>query len=371
MSDAYLPGLTVMELARVFKVRRLPLKGEVMVQVGELVKAHTVVARTFVPGRPHLINAANRLNIEPSDLNEAVLKQPGDRVREGELLAKYRAFFGLLRGQCASPVTGTVEHISDITGQITIREPAQPVAVTAYVAGRVSEVLPHEGVVVETNGALIQGIFGVGGEYWGRLRLAVTGPDQVLDARCIREDDRGKILIGGAKVTGKALKLAAERGVRGIVCGGMLDSDLQSFLGYEIGVAITGHEDIGLAVVVTEGFGSLAMADKTFALLAGLEGETASINGSTQIRAGVLRPEVVVPRPGLVGSSQQVASSGLERGTPVRVIRAPWFGQLGRVTRLPVQLQQIDSGARVRVLEVELSSGKRVTVPRANVEILA
>lgn len=371
MSDAYLPGLTVTELTRVRKVRRLPLKGEVLVQAGELVEPHTVVARTYVPGRPHLINVANLLNLEPSDLNEAVVKQTGDAVKVGELLAKYSTFFDLFRGQCRSPVTGTVEHISEITGQVTIREPAQPVAVTAYVAGRVTEELPREGVVVETNGALIQGIFGVGGEHWGRLRLAVTGPDQVLDARCIREDDRGKILIGGAQVTGKALKLAAERGVRGIVCGGILDSDLHSFLGYEIGVAITGHEEIGLAVVVTEGFGRLAMAEKTFALLAGLAGETASINGSTQIRAGVLRPEVVVPRPGLIGSREQVASSGLERDTPVRIIRAPWFGQLGRVTRLPVQLQQIDSGARVRVLEVELSDGKRVTVPRANVEILA
>lgn len=371
MSDAYLPGLTVTELTRVTKTRRLPLKGDVLVNKGDRVKPDTVVARTFVPGRPHLVNVANILNLEPVELKEAVLKQPGEPIKEGELLARHSAFFGLIRGECASPATGTVEHISEITGQVTIREPALPVAVKAYVSGTVVEVLPQEGVVVEAHGALIQGIFGVGGEHWGRIRLAVDGPDQALDAQHVRADDKGRILVGGALTTGKALKQAANYGVRGIICGGILDSDLHSFLGYEIGVAITGHEDISLALVVTEGFGRLAMADKTFALLAGLEGETASINGSTQIRAGVLRPEVVVPRPGLAGSSQQAASSGLERGTPVRIIRAPWFGQLGRVTRLPVQLQQIDSGARVRVLEVELSDGRRVTVPRANVEILA
>ena len=35
--------------------------------------------------------------------------------------------------------------------------------------GEVAEVLPGEGVVVETTGALVQGIFGVGGECFGTV----------------------------------------------------------------------------------------------------------------------------------------------------------------------------------------------------------
>ena len=54
----------------------------------------------------------------------------------------------------------------------------------------------------------------------------------------------------------------------------------------------------------------------------------------------------------------------------LRVIRMPYFGQIGRVSGLPTELQEVESGARVRVLEVEFDGGERVVVPRANVELI-
>lgn len=371
MSDAYLPGLTVSELTMIRKVRRLPLQGEVLVQLGMKVTPEERVAQTFIPGRPHLVPVSNLLNIEPSEMDEVMVKAVGDSVKEGEVIGRYSSFFGLFRGQCQSPAAGIVEHVSSVTGQVTIREPAMPVAVSAYISGTVTQVLPGEGVVVETPAALIQGIFGIGGEGCGKLRVAVKKPTDTLTARQILDGDRGRILVGGSLVTADALKRAGRVGVVGLVCGGVLDQGIHDYLGYEIGVAITGHEDIPLSLVVTEGFGNIPMAEKTFALLQRLAGETASINGTTQIRAGVLRPEVVVAWPGGTVVQQEVAATGLEIGTRVRVIRTPWFGHLGAVSKLPVQLQKIESEAKVRVLEVQLDTGQRVTVPRANVEILA
>ena len=60
----------------------------------------------------------------------------------------------------------------------------------------------------------------------------------------------------------------------------------------------------------------------------------------------------------------------LEIGDVLRVIRMPYFGQIGRVSGLPAELQAVESGAVVRVLEVELDGGERVVVPRANVELI-
>lgn len=370
MSEAYLPGLTVSESMPVRKIRRLPLKGEVPVKAGERVEPDTVVAQTFVPGRPHLVAASNLLNIEPGELPAVMRKKAGDSVQAGEVIACYSSFFGLVKGQCRSPATGVVEHVSTVTGQVIIREPAAPVAVKAYISGRVARVMPGEGVEVETTAALIQGIFGIGGEGCGKLRLAVNEPREVLTPRQIGEEGRGCILVGGSLVTAAALRRAEEAGVKGIICGGILDKDLYDYLGYEIGVAITGHEDIPLSLIITEGFGEIPMARKTFALLCKLEGQQASINGSTQIRAGVLRPEIVVPREG-TGATKETAVTGLEIGSRVRLIRNPWFGKLGKVARLPLELKKIESEALVRVVEVELEGGRRVIVPRANVEILS
>jgi hypothetical protein len=161
-------------------------------------------------------------------------------------------------------------------------------------------------------------------------------------------------------------------GASGIVAGGIKDSDLVKFLGYDIGVAITGQEQIGLTILVTEGFGFLSIADRTFNLLKSLEGLRASVNGATQIRAGVIRPEIVVAKP---ESDTKIEPDDeafeLKTGSPIRIIREPYFGKLGVVTDLPTTLNVLESGTEVRVLKAILSDGQDVVVPRANVEIIA
>jgi hypothetical protein len=61
---------------------------------------------------------------------------------------------------------------------------------------------------------------------------------------------------------------------------------------------------------------------------------------------------------------------GMIAGTPVRIIREPYFGSIGVCAAFPVELQRVESESKVRVVEVELESGETVTVPRANVEII-
>jgi hypothetical protein len=65
-----------------------------------------------------------------------------------------------------------------------------------------------------------------------------------------------------------------------------------------------------------------------------------------------------------------MASTGLDIGSPVRVIRHPYFGQLGTVSALPSPLQVLESGSKARVLEVTFDDGKKAIVPRANVELI-
>lgn len=374
MGTAYTPGLTVSPYTVIRRVRRLPIKGEVLVSAGESVTPEIVVARAQLPGIMQSVKAAGILGIEPEELAESLLVKTADTVEKGQVIAKSKAFFGLMKSECRSPVAGVVETISSVSGNVGIRQPPIPIEVKAYVSGRIAEVISGEGVVVEAHGALAQGIFGVGGERVGQLLAAAEKPTDILDERQITPAMAGKILIGGANITGAALKRASEMGVVGIVVGGIIDKDLIAFLGYDIGVAITGHENIDITLVITEGFGTIPMAARTFGLLKSLEGKTGSINGATQIRAGVIRPELIVPLGERAKDAESIAPGGeefeLSVGTPIRVIREPYFGELGEVTALPPQLVKVDSGASVRVLDAKLADGRTVTVPRANVEII-
>ncbi|MFM7322870.1 MAG: hypothetical protein ACKO5K_15325 [Armatimonadota bacterium] len=376
MGSAYTPGLTVSARTKITKTRRLPLKGTVLAGEGDWVGPGDTVARAELPGIMQTVKVAARLGVEAEEVPSLLVVKVGDTVRRGDVVARTKGLFGLFSSEAKATTDGVVELVSNITGNVGIREAPTPVEVHAYVPGRITSVLPGEGVEVTAHGALIQGIFGVGGERRAPIRIASPDIDHTLTEDDIVESMAGSGIVGGANITGGALRKAAESGIKGIVVGGIVDKDLVDYLGYDIGVAITGHEDIPLTLVLTEGFGTIAMARRTFDLLRSLEGREASICGATQIRAGVIRPEVIVadesPEASGAGGAETEPDFTLAVGTPIRIIREPWFGVLATVSGLPPQLVKVESGAEVRVLEAKLATtGEVVTVPRANVEIVA
>lgn len=378
MAHAYTPGLKVTERQLVQKRRILPLKGEVVAKVGDKVTPDTVVARTYLPGDVEPMNVANVLGLPPVDVDGCMLKKEGEKITKGEIIAQTKPIFGLkflknFSPKCQATLDGTIESISSVTGQVLQRGKPIPVEVTAYLDGEVIEVIPEEGVIVSTWGSFIQGIFGIGGETHGTIKVVVPDNGTRLQEKYITEDCKGCIIIGGSRVTANAIKKAISVGVKGVVSGGFDDKDLREFLGYDIGVAITGSEDLGITLVVTEGFGDINMAGKTFNLLKSKEGTMACINGATQIRAGVIRPEVVVPMTGDTINEKEgeaYKQQGLDIGSPIRIIRHPYFGKIGKVSDLPSPLQVLESESKARVLGVEFEDGATAIVPRANVELI-
>jgi len=301
-----------------------------------------------------------------------MLKKEGDRVRPGEVMAEDKSLSGLLTSRATATLEGTGGSVSGVTGQVVLRGPPQPIEVDAYIEGRVLEVVPDQGVVVESSGTLIQGIFGIGGEATGEIAMVSSSPREVLDEDSLSADLQGRVVVGGSLVTGAALEKAVQLGIRGVVAGGFDDQDLRRFLGHDLGVAITGHENLGVTLIVTEGFGRIDMAPRTFRLLKRHQGQRASINGATQIRAGVIRPEVIIPLQGAAPESpDRPGEQGMDVGSTVRIIRNPWFGKLGRVASLPSEPSRLDSESRARVVSVRVEGLEEpVSVPRANVEII-
>ena len=180
MAQAYTPGLMVSRGCRWRCRRLLPVSGDVLVQTGDRVQAQDVVARTFMPGDAVPVNLARRLGISASDLIRSMLRPVGETVQAGEAMARTKGFFGFFRSEFPSPVSGTIESISKVTGQVILRGPPNAVQVVGYLAGTVVEVIPNEGVVLEADVALIQGIFGVGGEAFGTICLVAKSPDEDL-----------------------------------------------------------------------------------------------------------------------------------------------------------------------------------------------
>jgi hypothetical protein len=371
MAHSYTPGLAVADRTVVRRRRLLPLPGTLLVKAGDGVRSDQAVARAELPGKVYPINLANQLSIAPDEIKEYLVKKEGDPVEKDEILAENRPLIKWFKTEIRSPVAGTIEALSEVTGQVLLREPPRILNVLAYIDGTVVETIPRQGVVVEATCSLVQGIFGIGGEVWGELQLAVASPDEPLGPGHLKPEMKGRIVVGGSFLSAETMTKARELGIAGLVVGGIHDKDLRALLGYDLGVAITGTEQVGFTLILTEGFGTIPMAAKTFRLLSAHTGRKASISGSTQIRAGVIRPEIIIPRTVTTAeAAPEVQRTGIRLGDSVRIIRDPLFGKIGEVSALPSDLVKISTESEVRVLEVTFAGGGRAVIPRTNIEVI-
>jgi len=372
MAHSYTPGLTVTERTVVRRRRLLPLPGKLLVNRGDRVRSDQAVARAELPGKVYPVNLANQLSIAPDEIKDYLVKQEGDQIQKDEILAENKPLIKWFKTEIRSPVTGTIESLSIVTGQVLLREPPRLLDVLAYVDGTVVETIPQQGVVVEAHCSLVQGIFGIGGEVWGEMAVGVQSPDEPLTPAYLTSAMKGKIVVGGSFLSSETMAKAKEVGVAGLVVGGIHDKDLRALLGYDLGVAITGGEQVGFTLILTEGFGTIPMAAKTFNLLSSHAGQKASISGATQIRAGVIRPEIIIPLTTAVTmtATSQPQHEGIRLGDPVRIIRDPLFGKIGEVSALPPDLTKIPTESEVRVLEVTFADGSSAVVPRTNIEVI-
>ena len=371
MAHSYTPGLTVTEQTVIHRRRMLPLPGKVVVAVGDRVRSDQVVAKAELPGKVFPINLANQLSVTPGEMKGYLTKREGDAVAKDEILAENNPLIKWFKTEIRSPVSGTIESISSVTGQVLLREPPRVLELLSYVDGTITDTIPQQGVVVETTCSLVQGIFGIGGETSGDIVVAVQAPDEPLRANHLTSAMKGKVVVGGSFLSAETMKQAKVVGVAGLVVGGIHDEDLRALLGYDLGVAITGTEQVGFTLILTEGFGTIPMAAKTFKLLSSHAGQKASISGATQIRAGVIRPEIIIPqRDGQPKTASQSQREGIRLGDPVRIIRDPMFGRIGEVSALPSELTKIPTESEVRVLEVKFADGKTAVIPRTNIEVI-
>ncbi|MGC8734857.1 MAG: hypothetical protein ACP5RD_07475 [bacterium] len=376
MAHAYVPGLKVLKRTIIKKERKLPIEGEVIVKVNDKVKAEDPIAKAFLPGPVDIINAANKLAIDPQELPLFLLKKEGDKVVEGETIIKYSSFFGLFKQEIKSSITGTIESISTSTGQIIIRKDPTLIETIAFVDGIIEEVIPKVGAIVKTYGTYIQGIFGIGREKIGKIKVIANDPnDEINSEKYLEKVEKGDIVVGGSYITKEIMDKLVNIGVVGIISGGIDAEVIKDILGYEIGVAVTGTENIPFTLVITEGFGKISMASKTFNLLKEAENKKASISGATQIRAGVIRPEIIIPFIDEIEDISKIDenkfSTALQEGALVRIIREPYFGKIAQIIELPEEPTLIPTESKVRIAKIKiLETNEEILYPRANIELI-
>ncbi len=314
---------------------------------------------------PEVLNVPEALGMQARFIGDTLRVTVGQAVIPGQVVATRYVERKTLVVQ--SSVYGKVTEISD--GVITIKPLHVSTELPAYLAGRVSQVMPGQGVVVKAYAHLVQGRYGVGGETGGTLLLAAEANSE-LDPSAVTANWEDKVVVVGSTASLSLMQAAAQAGAKALVMGYLPMQTLKQFTAGTGTVGLTGDEDVPFTVVITEGFLPQAMSYRAYDTLQAASGRYAAVNGTTHIRAGVIRPEVVVCQSEWpsIGTEDTVADQELDLGVVVRIIRSPYGGQVGRVIALPDERQQIVTGSRVRVATVQLAESA-VTVPVSNLEI--
>ncbi len=355
----YYPAeIQVTPLTNVRRERVLPVPGEILVRTGDHVEARQVVARTELTSDFRIIPVARLLGIPASKTKRHLRVKPGDEVKRGQVIARK----GRLPARSVrSPINGMVKASGG--GRVLIEAPSTPFELFAYISGTVVNVLEPHGLIIETTGAVIQGMWGSGGgsrgENLGILKCVSKSPDETLRAQSVDLSCRGMILVGGSGMSDTVLEQAQEIQVGGIVVGGISPE------------LIPQVEQLPFPVVATEGIGTTPMAEPIFELLTTNDGREASISGRVQSRWPVMHPEIVIPLPAQsLPPSQIQAGAPLSVGTQVRAVRAPYMGAVGKIVTLPAQARRTETGGKALGAEVDLGQETPVFIPLANLEVL-
>jgi hypothetical protein len=370
ISNALTPSLQLLQNTTIQRIRELPISGELLVEVGDVVSPQQVVARAMLPGELLVIRLPESTGLDPDEVRGGLKIREGEVVSEGQVICEITGLLGFFRTIAKSPVAGIVEHFSPTTGHVSVRLSPRELTVSAYVSGKVLDCHGSQSVTIECYCDFVQGVFGVGGASHGSLLVLKETFNDELTEDMIPEDCRGKVVVGGRNVSVKALKALAVRGAVGLVTGSIDNHTLSDFLQFDLGIALTGNEDIPFTVIITEGFGALGMSNRARDIFIHNDGRLVSIDGTTQVRAGAVRPEIVMPLDGEPGDTpaQSKSGEGLTINSTVRIIRAPFFGKIGTIAELPVNPMKLPTGAHARVARVKIGD-ELVVVPRANLEV--
>ncbi len=357
---AYLPTTAhVTLLATLRRERLLPLAGTVVVQAKQRVQPSDVVAQAQLADGHRLVDVARALGVPDDQADSALVKHGGDAVKAGEPIAVRKTGLGLVRRAARSPVDGRL--VVAAGGKALVAALSAPFELRAAIPGTVVTILQSQGVVIETTGALLEGVWGNGKEDSALLRVVGDNPRAALTANLVQMEQRGAIVVAGRLADPAALKQLGDVGVRGLLVGTLAAALLPA------------AQKAGFAIVVAEGFGARGFSVPAFSLLASNAGRQAWLNAQPTDRFAGRRPELIIPLPGSsTPPPQPVDGQTLAVGQRVRVLRGPEIGKVGTITELSERPQVMPSGLRVAAASVSLegASGPAARLACANLEIL-
>lgn len=343
----------VIGLTTIVRERLLPISGNVTVRVQQKVSATEVVAQTRWSREHALLDVARTLGVSPAAADRLIKCQLDEKLAEGAEIARGRGPFALT---VYAPRDGRVVAVGG--GQVLMEVGEAKMELRAGIPGTVIQVVANRGVVIQSSGGLVQGVWGNGRIEAGQLVNLMEGPETVLAPGRVDVSLRGSIIMGGMLKNLEALQAVADLPARGLIVSSIHPSLLSK------------AREMRFPILVTDGIGSLPMNSAAYKLLSTNTKRDIAVNAEAFDRYTGARPEIVIPLP---TSSEPPMPNEVEAFSPglrVKMRRPPAMGMLGTIVSIKPGLTVLPSGLRAQAAEVKLENDETVIVPLVNMEVV-
>lgn len=365
------------------RIRRdLKGKGKINVRLNQEVTPSDIIGTSFISSGFRSLNLASLLSVSPSKVGKFLKKGLGQRIYKDELLAYKSGGFFSKEKVVTSPTDGTLDYLNPATGEVRMTFLPKRVDLPSGVYGIVDFVDPNHGqVVIRTLVSRIYGMFGSGRVKDGNLVL-FGRREGLISENEVSLKYEGHILVGGSLIFKDGISQAISSNVSGIITGGINAQDFRGMAGGRLVFPNKFETDIGISLLVCEGFGSIPIGEDIYQLLSIFEGKFISIDGNKAIInlpsfesksmikvRSVQLPPILENVQNMEEGNQAVRVGELKIGVFVRVVGNTFAGEQGKVLAIDKSETLLPSGVRSYLVTIE-TKRRKIKVPVANIEII-
>lgn len=336
---------------RIRRTRSLPVQGSLLVRSGQKLNATETIAEAYIPTRHLTINVFQAFGLTESPENDKIIDcQVGDQLDRHDVIAQTR---GPLPRVIRAPLAGKVVSIRN--GQVVLEVETRTVSVQSGYIGMVAELIKDHGAVMETNGMLIQGVWGNGKIGSGTLVMDAGIIDQELLPTTLSLTLRGTVLATAFCEKEESLFNAESLPLAGLILGSMVPS------------LIPLARKMPFPVILIEGFGKTAINDIARNLLLDNIQHELTLNAEKWDHFNGDRPEICVAT--LEEGDMEKSMVECAVGQMARVHSSPYSGQIGMITAINSSKTTLPNGLRTITASLMINN-KNVDVPITNFDII-
>lgn len=356
-------------------------KGTLNVRIGQQVSPEEIIGSSSISSGFRILNLAALLSVPPPQAARYLRRQVGQIIYKGELLAYKKGFLFGKQKVVTAPADGILDFLNSKTGELRMNFIPKKVDLPAGVYGIVEAVDNGNGlVVIRTKVSKIYGMLGSGSSRDGIL-LILNTKNSFVSEQAILTKYGEHVLVGRNLFFKDAISSSISAGVSGIITGGINAKDYKAMGGGRLIFPKKLDNDIGISIVICEGFGSIPIGIDIFEMLSEYEGKFVSVDGN---RAQILLPSFEsssitlvknTKLPGLrdadlalnLGYEERILE--LEIGLKVRVVGNSYPGEQGKIVAINESATLLPSGVKAYLVTIE-GARRKIQVPVDNCEVI-